>query len=186
MPSPATAQAGTLYGIGVGPGDVRYMTLRAAGLVRSVDVVAFFAKRGREGNARTHRGAAARRGAARDAARISGDRRDTGEPPRLQARHRRLLRCSADALAVELRAGSLGGVAGGGRSVLLRLVHAHVAAPGRRISGRGRARRHRHVGLLDARQRADHVGRRHAHRPAGHAGRGGAGERLGAPTRASS
>lgn len=47
-----TAERGTLYGIGVGPGDVRYLTLRAAGLVRSVDVVAFFAKRGRLGNAR--------------------------------------------------------------------------------------------------------------------------------------
>ena len=47
-----TACAGTLYGIGVGPGDVRYLTLRAAALVRDVDVVAFFAKRGLQGNAR--------------------------------------------------------------------------------------------------------------------------------------
>jgi len=47
------ATPGTLYGVGVGPGDVRYMTLRAAALVQSVDVVAFFAKRGRTGNART-------------------------------------------------------------------------------------------------------------------------------------
>ncbi len=46
------AQGGTLYGIGVGPGDVRYLTLRAAGLVGSVDVVAFFAKKGQKGNAR--------------------------------------------------------------------------------------------------------------------------------------
>jgi len=46
------AEPGKLYGIGVGPGDVRYMTLRAAGLVRSVDVLAYFAKRGRMGNAR--------------------------------------------------------------------------------------------------------------------------------------
>jgi precorrin-2/cobalt-factor-2 C20-methyltransferase len=46
------AHPGTLYGIGVGPGDVRYLTLRAAGLVCSVDVVAYFAKRGLEGNAR--------------------------------------------------------------------------------------------------------------------------------------
>jgi len=46
------AKSGTLYGIGVGPGDVRYMTLRAIGLVRSVDVLAYFAKKGREGNAR--------------------------------------------------------------------------------------------------------------------------------------
>lgn len=47
-----TASGGTLYGIGVGPGDVRYLTLRAAGLVRTVDVVAFFAKRGQDGNGR--------------------------------------------------------------------------------------------------------------------------------------
>jgi precorrin-2/cobalt-factor-2 C20-methyltransferase len=47
-----TARPGTLYGIGVGPGDVRYLTLRAAGLVRAVDIVAFFAKRGQTGNAR--------------------------------------------------------------------------------------------------------------------------------------
>jgi len=47
-----TARAATLYGIGVGPGDVRYLTLRAAGLVRAVDVVAFFAKKGMQGNAR--------------------------------------------------------------------------------------------------------------------------------------
>jgi precorrin-2/cobalt-factor-2 C20-methyltransferase len=46
------AASGTLYGIGVGPGDVRYLTLRAAGLVHSVDVIAYFAKRGRVGNAR--------------------------------------------------------------------------------------------------------------------------------------
>jgi len=46
------ARSGTLYGIGVGPGDVRYMTLRAVGLVGSVDVIAYFAKQGREGNAR--------------------------------------------------------------------------------------------------------------------------------------
>src|SRR5216684_162664 len=47
-----TACGGTLYGIGVGPGDVRYLTLRAAALVRDVDVLAFFAKRGLQGNAR--------------------------------------------------------------------------------------------------------------------------------------
>jgi precorrin-2/cobalt-factor-2 C20-methyltransferase len=47
-----TATAGTLYGIGVGPGDARYLTLRAAGLVQAVDVVAYFAKIGSPGNAR--------------------------------------------------------------------------------------------------------------------------------------
>src|ERR1700733_15611055 len=47
-----TPRGGTLYGIGVGPGDISYLTLRAASLVRDVDVVAFFAKRGLQGNAR--------------------------------------------------------------------------------------------------------------------------------------
>src|SRR4051812_6630385 len=47
-----TASSGTLYGIGVGPGDARYLTLRAAALVNAVDVVAYFAKRGHQGNAR--------------------------------------------------------------------------------------------------------------------------------------
>lgn len=47
-----TAVAGTLYGIGVGPGDTRYLTLRAAGLIASVEIIAYFAKKGRQGNAR--------------------------------------------------------------------------------------------------------------------------------------
>lgn len=47
-----TATAGTLYGIGVGPGDARYLTLRATGLINSVDILAYFAKKGRQGNAR--------------------------------------------------------------------------------------------------------------------------------------
>src|ERR1700729_204965 len=47
-----TVRGGTLYGIGVGPGDISYLTLRAAALVRDVDIVAFFAKRGLQGNAR--------------------------------------------------------------------------------------------------------------------------------------
>jgi precorrin-2/cobalt-factor-2 C20-methyltransferase len=46
------AAPGTLYGIGVGPGDVRYLTLRAAALVQAVDLVAYFTKRDHTGNAR--------------------------------------------------------------------------------------------------------------------------------------
>ncbi len=46
------AEPGTLYGIGVGPGEVRLMTLRAAGLIRSVDTLAYFAKAGNESNSR--------------------------------------------------------------------------------------------------------------------------------------
>ena len=43
---------GTLYGIGMGPGDPELMTLKAARLVAAAPVVAFFAKRGRHGHAR--------------------------------------------------------------------------------------------------------------------------------------
>ena len=46
------AEPGTLYGIGVGPGEVRLMTLRAAGLIRSVDTLSYFAKAGNESNSR--------------------------------------------------------------------------------------------------------------------------------------
>ena len=46
------AERGTLYGIGVGPGDASLMTLRAAGLIRTVDTLAYFAKAGNKSNAR--------------------------------------------------------------------------------------------------------------------------------------
>ena len=47
-----TVSAGTLYGVGVGPGDLRYLTLRAASVIQLVDVLAYFAKRGQDSNAR--------------------------------------------------------------------------------------------------------------------------------------
>ena len=47
-----TAKAGMLHGIGVGPGDASLMTLRAAGLIRTVDTLAYFAKAGNKSNAR--------------------------------------------------------------------------------------------------------------------------------------
>ena len=43
---------GRLYGVGVGPGDPELMTLKAARLLRSAAVLAYFCKRGRRGNAR--------------------------------------------------------------------------------------------------------------------------------------
>ncbi|MBI1650912.1 precorrin-2 C(20)-methyltransferase [Hyphomicrobium sulfonivorans] len=99
------ATAGTLYGVGVGPGDVRYMTLRAAGLVSTVDTVAFFAKRGQEGNAR------------RIVAPLMADGRNelrleypvTDEIPASDPAYRSAIAgfyaTSADALAAELQAG---------------------------------------------------------------------------------
>ena len=45
--------AGTLHGVGVGPGDPELMTLRAARLISEARAVAYFAKRGARGHART-------------------------------------------------------------------------------------------------------------------------------------
>jgi precorrin-2/cobalt-factor-2 C20-methyltransferase len=45
--------AGTLHGIGVGPGDPELLTMRAVRLVREARVIAYFAKKGRRGHART-------------------------------------------------------------------------------------------------------------------------------------
>jgi precorrin-2/cobalt-factor-2 C20-methyltransferase len=44
---------GTLHGVGVGPGDPALLTLRAAEVLARAPVVAWFAKRGRPGHART-------------------------------------------------------------------------------------------------------------------------------------
>jgi precorrin-2/cobalt-factor-2 C20-methyltransferase len=43
---------GTLYGVGVGPGDPELMSLKAARILKSAPVVAYFAKKGTVGNAR--------------------------------------------------------------------------------------------------------------------------------------
>jgi precorrin-2/cobalt-factor-2 C20-methyltransferase len=43
---------GTLYGVGVGPGDPELMSLKAARILKSAPVIAFFAKKGNPGNAR--------------------------------------------------------------------------------------------------------------------------------------
>ena len=44
---------GTLYTVGLGPGDPELITLKAARIIAGAPVVAFFAKRGRTGHART-------------------------------------------------------------------------------------------------------------------------------------
>ena len=48
---------GTLHVVGMGPGDPELLTLRAARVLATAAVVAFFAKRGRPGHARTIAGA---------------------------------------------------------------------------------------------------------------------------------
>ncbi len=44
---------GTLYSLGLGPGDPELVTIKAARVLGSVSVIAYFAKRGRPGHART-------------------------------------------------------------------------------------------------------------------------------------
>ena len=44
---------GTLHGVGVGPGDPELVTVRAVRLIGSAPVLAYFAKKGRRGHART-------------------------------------------------------------------------------------------------------------------------------------
>ncbi|WMS44310.1 precorrin-2 C(20)-methyltransferase [Acuticoccus sp. MNP-M23] len=53
---------GKLWGVGTGPGDPELLTLKAARVLKEADVVAYFAKRGRKGNARTTVDAALRPG----------------------------------------------------------------------------------------------------------------------------
>ena len=48
-----TSPVGTLYGVGLGPGDPDLVTIKAHRLVTSCPVVAYFRKRGRPGHART-------------------------------------------------------------------------------------------------------------------------------------
>ena len=43
---------GTLFGVGVGPGDPELMSLKAARILKSAPVIAYFAKKGSVGNAR--------------------------------------------------------------------------------------------------------------------------------------
>jgi precorrin-2/cobalt-factor-2 C20-methyltransferase len=45
--------AGRLYGVGIGPGDPELLTVKAVRVIAEAPVVAFFAKAGRRGNART-------------------------------------------------------------------------------------------------------------------------------------
>jgi precorrin-2/cobalt-factor-2 C20-methyltransferase len=44
---------GRLYGVGIGPGDPELLTVKAVRVIAAAPVVAFFAKAGRRGNART-------------------------------------------------------------------------------------------------------------------------------------
>ena len=50
---PVAAKTGTLYGVGMGPGDPDYLTVRAVRVLERAPVLVHFCKKGRRGNART-------------------------------------------------------------------------------------------------------------------------------------
>jgi precorrin-2/cobalt-factor-2 C20-methyltransferase len=49
---PVPVVTGTFHGIGLGPGDPELITVKAMRLIRETPVIAYFAKKGRRGNAR--------------------------------------------------------------------------------------------------------------------------------------
>ena len=50
---PAAAMTGTLYGVGMGPGDPDLLTVKAQRILLRAPVLVHFCKRGKRGNART-------------------------------------------------------------------------------------------------------------------------------------
>ncbi|MBX9931990.1 MAG: precorrin-2 C(20)-methyltransferase [Methylobacterium sp.] len=50
---PRIAVTGTLFGVGMGPGDPEYLTVRAVKVLSEAPVLVHFCKKGRRGNART-------------------------------------------------------------------------------------------------------------------------------------
>ena len=67
---------GRLIGVGTGPGDPELLTLKAVRALDEADVVAHFAKRGNNGNARAIVGPHFRDDVDRIAAALSGDNRN--------------------------------------------------------------------------------------------------------------
>ena len=48
----SSSEIGTIYGVGLGPGSVDLMSVRADKLIKSCNFIAFFRKAGRPGHAR--------------------------------------------------------------------------------------------------------------------------------------
>ena len=180
MKPQATSAMRRLFGVGLGPGDPELMTLRAAeGPAPRRPARAYFAKKGRRGNARAIADSVVPAGSgAGDRPRLPGDDRDRRGRPRLCGRHRRRSTTEAAAtLAARSGDGRDRRRALRGRSVLLRLLHASVAAAGAtRYPDRGGARASpacpaagRAAGATDrlGRRRADRAARRRCPRRAG-------------------
>ena len=132
-------------------------------------VLVHFCKKGRRGNARTIADAVLAAEPAREYPLVYPYTTELHpEHPDYVAALAAFYDDAAGRLADHLGAGRDVAILSRGRSVLLRLVHAPVAAPEGPLPRGGRARRHRHVRLLDPGRHPDHLGRRRAHRAARH------------------
>lgn len=106
----AMGGAGTLYGLGVGPGDPELLTVKAARLLRAAPVVAWFAKSGAAGNARR----TADRCLAPDVEELRFTYPYTTEIPKRSAAYRDAMSSFYDEAA-----GTIAGALDGGRDVAL-------------------------------------------------------------------
>ena len=131
--SAGPAMSGTLYGVGVGPGDPELMTLKAARLIGAARVVAYPTLAGAPSFARAIAAGLIPAGCRE----IAMDVPMTVERAPAQAAYDRARPRSGSVLA----AGAGRGLPVRGRSVLLRLVHVSLRPAGRAAPGRGGAGR---------------------------------------------
>ena len=173
--------SGTLYGVGLGPGDPELMTLKAVRILREAPVIAHFRKKGRAGHARTIAQAHICAAAVEAAIRLSVD--DGKQLSRRSVRRGdpRFLHGQCQDHHAASRRRPRRGVALRGRPLLLRIVPAHVRPHPVNASRHGRSGHHRNVGLLDRRCGADHLRRRCAGGAARHARSRGARRRISNP-----
>jgi precorrin-2/cobalt-factor-2 C20-methyltransferase len=97
---------GTLYCVGVGPGDPELMTLKAARIIAQASAYAFFAKRGRPGHARTTAAGHLRPGAAALRFEYPFTTECPADDPAYISAMTAFYEASAETIAVHLRAGT--------------------------------------------------------------------------------
>ncbi len=159
---------GTLYSVGVGPGDPELLTLKAARILAAAPAHAYFAKRGRPSHAARIAAAHLRP----DAEALRFDYPFTTEMPVTDPRY-----AAGMAAFYEAAAATIAARLDAGRSVALLCEGdpffygsaMYVFDRLRPATARGRARRHRHVRRVGPGGHAHDPWRRRADRPAGHA-----------------
>ena len=163
--------SGRLYGVGTGPGDPELLTLKAVRALGEADVLAHFAKRGNNGNARKIIEAHLRPEMIElpllypVTTEIDKDHDD------YKSAIGDFYAQSASAVEAHLSGGPHGRGAQRRRPAVLRLLHASACAARASLSDRGDPRRDRHVRLLVGDRHADRPGRRRAVGAARHHGR---------------